>query len=62
MSDLGELTYYLGIEISQGSNGIEIKQEAYARWILQEAGMDTCNPKLIPMELGLKLSKTTGEP
>ncbi|KAL1200786.1 Retrovirus-related Pol polyprotein from transposon RE2 [Cardamine amara subsp. amara] len=31
MSDLGKLTYYLGIEVNQSNEGIEIKQEAYAR-------------------------------
>jgi hypothetical protein len=39
MSDLGRLTYYLGIEVSQGTSGIKIKQEAYAWKILKEAGM-----------------------
>nr|GEW34154.1 hypothetical protein [Tanacetum cinerariifolium] len=37
ISDLGELTYYLGIEVSQGND--EIKQERYARKILKEAGI-----------------------
>ena len=40
MSDLGLLTYYLGIEVKQSSHGITIKQEAYARRILEEADMD----------------------
>jgi len=35
MSDLGLLTYYLGIEVKQSSQGITIKQEAYARRILE---------------------------
>nr|GEU80328.1 hypothetical protein [Tanacetum cinerariifolium] len=30
MSDLGELTYYLGIKVSQGKDFVEIKQERYA--------------------------------
>lgn len=30
MSDLGLLTYYLGIEVKRSSKGIIIKQEAYA--------------------------------
>jgi hypothetical protein len=34
MSDLGLLTYYLGIEVLQGTDGIAIKQAAYARKIL----------------------------
>nr|GFD22071.1 uncharacterized mitochondrial protein AtMg00810-like [Tanacetum cinerariifolium] len=57
MSDLGELTYYLGIEVSQGKDCVEIKQEGYAMKILKEAGMEDCNLALCPMELGLKLSK-----
>ncbi|GKB89652.1 uncharacterized mitochondrial protein-like protein, partial [Tanacetum coccineum] len=36
MSDLGELTYYLGIEVSQGKDRMEIKQERYAKRILKE--------------------------
>lgn len=62
MSDLGKLTYYLGIEVCQGEEGIEIKQEAYARRILIEAGLDTCNPTKIPMMFGLQVSKAQEEP
>src|SRR5690606_22777982 len=62
MSDLGKLTYYLGIEVKQSFEGIEIKQEAYAQRILKEARRDTCNRTLIPMEFGLKLSKAHEEP
>ncbi|XP_024009490.1 uncharacterized protein LOC112084573 [Eutrema salsugineum] len=57
MSDLGRLTYYLGIEVKQSKAGIEIKQEAYARRILKEAGLDACNPTHILMEFGLNMSK-----
>ncbi|GJR50148.1 uncharacterized mitochondrial protein-like protein [Tanacetum coccineum] len=62
MSDLGELTYYLGIEVSQGNDCVEIKQERYAMKILKEARMEDCNPALCPMEPGLKLSKAEDEP
>lgn len=41
---------------------MEIKQEAYARRILNEAGLDTCTPTHIPMEFGLKLSKAQDKP
>ena len=30
MSDLGLLSYYLGIEVRQGPSGIDISQAAYA--------------------------------
>ena len=61
MSDLGLLTYYLGIEVKQGPNGITISQEAYARRVLEEAGMDNCNQTHIPMEFGLQMSKSLEE-
>nr|GEW31233.1 uncharacterized mitochondrial protein AtMg00810-like [Tanacetum cinerariifolium] len=62
MSDLGELTYYLGIKVSQGKDCVEIKQERYARKILKEAGMEDCNATSYPMEKDLKLSKVEDEP
>ncbi|KAJ0868674.1 putative RNA-directed DNA polymerase [Helianthus annuus] len=57
MSDLGKLTYYLGIEVCQDNTGIMIKQESYASKILKEARMETCNPSQCPLEPGIKLSK-----
>jgi hypothetical protein len=62
MSDLGKLTYYLGIKVKQRDEGISIKQESYARKILKETGMLECNPAHIPMEPGLKLEKDGEEP
>lgn len=57
MSDLGKLTYYLGIEVIQNERGIVLKQEIYASKILGEVGMEGCNSVHIPMDSGLKLSK-----
>nr|GEW24201.1 uncharacterized mitochondrial protein AtMg00810-like [Tanacetum cinerariifolium] len=62
MSDLGELTNYLGIEVSQGKDCVEIKQERYAKKILKEAGMEDCNATSYPMKKDLKLSKAEDEP
>ncbi|KAL9811877.1 putative RNA-directed DNA polymerase [Arabidopsis thaliana] len=61
MSDLGKLTYYLGIEVLQEEEGISLKQERYANKILEEAGMDECKAVLIPMISGLELSKAPDE-
>ncbi|GJZ39769.1 zinc finger, CCHC-type containing protein [Tanacetum coccineum] len=60
MSDLGKLNYYLGIEVKQEENGIIIKQESYARKILEEAGMSKCNPAKWPMDPKLQLTKDEG--
>ena len=61
MSDLGTLSYYLGIEVCQHEGGITLTQRSYASKILESGGMDKCNPLHTPMELGLKLSKAENE-
>ena len=61
MSDLGKLTYYLGIEVCQHHNGITLVQRRYAMKILEDDGMDKCNSVQTPMESGLKLSKAEHE-
>jgi hypothetical protein len=57
MSDLGLLSFYLGIEVKQGSDGITLSQAAYAWKILECAGMGSSNPCHTPMEHRLKMSK-----
>ncbi|XP_022558682.2 uncharacterized protein LOC111206341 [Brassica napus] len=61
MSDLGLLTYYLGIEVFQFNGGIMLKQEGYAKKILEETKMADCNAVQSPMDAGLKLSKAQEE-
>jgi hypothetical protein len=61
MSDLGLLSYYLGIEVKQGSEGIALSQSNYARKLQEKGGMQDCNPCQIPMEPRLKLSKVSCE-
>lgn len=58
MSDLGLLSYYLGIEVKQSSEGITLCQSGYTAKILRSVGMFSCNPCATPMEVRLKLSKT----
>jgi hypothetical protein len=57
MSDLGLLSFYLGIEVHQGDSGITLRQTAYAKHVVELAGLTDCNPSLIPMEERLKLSR-----
>jgi hypothetical protein len=57
MSDLGLLSFYLGIEVQQSSSGITLCQAHYAKRILEMAGMQDCNPAHTPMEERLKLSR-----
>ncbi|XP_073351834.1 uncharacterized protein [Aegilops tauschii subsp. strangulata] len=62
MSDLGLLSFYLGIEVHKSRDGITLCQEAYATKILVNCGMDDCNPSHTPMEAKLKLSKRSEAP
>lgn len=57
MSDLGLLSYYLGIEVKQDPSGITLCQSSYAAKIIDMAGMSNCNSSDTPMECRLKLSK-----
>ena len=57
MSDLGLLTYYLGIEVEQQSTGISLKQTGYASKILTQFGMSDCNSVKTPMEPRMQLHK-----
>ena len=61
MTDLGKLSYYLGIEVTQRKGSIVLSQEKYAARIIKEAGMKGCNSTQIPMDEGLKLGKADEE-
>ncbi|XP_042756658.2 retrovirus-related Pol polyprotein from transposon TNT 1-94 [Lactuca sativa] len=61
MSDLGLLSYYLGIEVNQQDKGITLKQEGYAKNILIKTRMIDCNPTKTPMEHKLSLTKDGNE-
>lgn len=61
MSDLGRLSYYLGIEVMQSKDNIVLSQERYAAKIIEEARMKGCNSTHIPMDAGLKLGKADEE-
>ena len=57
MSDLGLLSYYLGIEVDQKKECITLRQTAYAKKILKQFEMADCNPSKYPMEAKLQLEK-----
>jgi hypothetical protein len=56
MSDLRSLSFYLGIEVHQDDSGITLRRTAYAKRVIELAGLTDCNPALTPMEEKLKLS------
>jgi hypothetical protein len=57
MSLLGELSFFLGIQIHQSNQGIFISQTKYIREMLKRFGMEDCKPVITPMKTNCKLSK-----
>jgi hypothetical protein len=57
MSDLGPLSFYLGIEVHQDDSGITLRQTAYVKRVVELARLTDCNPALTPMEERLKLNR-----
>ncbi|KAK2375338.1 putative mitochondrial protein [Trifolium repens] len=57
MSLVGELTYFLGIQIKQMDDTIFISQSKYARNIIKKFGMDNATHKRTPAPTHLKLTK-----
>jgi hypothetical protein len=60
--DLGQLRYFLGIEVAQSKAGIAISQRKYVLDILEETGMLDCKPADTPMDPNVKLLPNQGEP
>ncbi|XP_059306462.1 uncharacterized mitochondrial protein AtMg00810-like [Lycium ferocissimum] len=57
MTDIGLMSYYLGIKVEQKSDGIFISQGEYAKEILKKFEMENCKPVRTPVDCGVKLSK-----
>jgi hypothetical protein len=61
MKDLGELHYFLGIEIIQSPKGIWLLQRQYVLNKLSEYGMTSCKPISIALEQNVKLNADEGD-
>ena len=59
MSDLGALSYYLGIEVRQGKKVLMLSQSMYTSKLLEQSGMAECKPCVTPMQERLKLTKAS---
>ena len=57
MSFLGELSFFLGLQISQFDKGIFISQTKYIKEMLKKFIIEDCKPVSTPMVTGCKLSK-----
>jgi hypothetical protein len=60
MKDLGELRYFLGIEVIHSPKRIWLLQRQYALNKLSKYGMTGCKPISIPLEQNVKLNVDEG--
>ncbi|KAK2989531.1 hypothetical protein RJ640_016655 [Escallonia rubra] len=57
MSMMGELTFFLGLQIKQSKDGIFINQAKYTKELLKRFDMEASNAFDTPMSSSLKLDK-----
>jgi len=62
VKNLGELKYFLGIEIARGPRGIVLSQRKYVLDLLKETSMMECKVASTPVELNQKLSVEGRDP
>jgi len=60
VKDLGQLKYFLGIEVARSPKGIVLSQRKYVLDLLNETGMLGCRPASTPMDPNHKLCAESG--
>ena len=62
MSMMGELNFFLGLQIKQTSNGTTIHQQKYIKELPKRFGMDSSKPIDTPIYPSTKLTMDDGSP
>ena len=62
MTDLGQLRYFLGIEVTSHPDGYQLSQQRYTLDLLARSGLTDTRTAATPMELHLQLSASDGTP
>ncbi|GMI76746.1 hypothetical protein HRI_001343900 [Hibiscus trionum] len=60
MSMMGELSFFLGLQIKQMSDGTFINQAKYVSDMLKKFGLENAKPQATPMSSSIKLDKDEG--
>ena len=60
LKDLGELSYFLGIEVFKLQNGIHLSQAKYMTDLLAKDDLVSCSPVPTPISTGQYLTKDSG--
>lgn len=61
MKDMGELRYFLGIEVDKHQDGIFLSQKKYTLDLLADYNMKNYKPLKLPMNSHLKLTAEIGD-
>ena len=62
MSMMGELSFFLGLQVRQLSDDIFINQAKYTKELLKKFGMESCSAISTPMSSSCKLDKDESGP
>lgn len=62
MKDLGDLSYFMGMEFTRSNQGIFISQRKYALHLLKEHGVDKQKSLKLPLDTHMKLDTLKGTP
>ena len=62
IKDLGNLRYFIGLEITRRKKGIMMNQRKYTLELLTYAGFLACEPAITPIDNLVKLSFTESLP
>ena len=61
MKDVGELSYFLGIEVCRNSYGIFISQNKFTLDLLKDHKMQHVKPLKLPLDTHIKFSHDPGQ-
>ncbi|KAI3735041.1 hypothetical protein L6452_14528 [Arctium lappa] len=62
MTDLGPLTYFLGISVTRTTNTMFLSQRKYTEAIIKWVNMENCKPVATPVDTNSNLSLSAGKP
>lgn len=62
MKDLGDLHYFLGLEINRSDAGFFVSQQKYALDLLEEYNLLQAKPLSLPLDIHIKLTPEKGDP